>query len=93
MADAPRILNEPVRWRFSAFSATTPPARSEIVRVERTGVRRAIVVDGAARRGDVVGGHVGHQSGSARTASISTSAPSGSAATPIVLRAGGSSPK
>lgn len=30
------------------------------------------------------------QSGSARTMSISTSAPSGSAATPIVLRAGGS---
>jgi hypothetical protein len=31
-------LNEPVRCRFSAFSATTPPARSEIVRVDSTGV-------------------------------------------------------
>src|SRR3954471_15228318 len=38
-----RALNEPVLWRFSAFSATMPPARSEIVRVESTGVRRAIV--------------------------------------------------
>jgi hypothetical protein len=36
-------LKEPVRWRFSAFSATTPPARSENVRVESTGVRRAVV--------------------------------------------------
>ena len=42
-AAVPRTLNEPVLWRFSAFSATTPPARSEIVRVESTGVRRAIV--------------------------------------------------
>ena len=41
LADAPRTLNEPVRWRFSALSATVPPARSEIVRVESTGVRRA----------------------------------------------------
>jgi hypothetical protein len=40
-ADAPRTLNEPVRWRFSAFRTTVPPACSEIVRVERTGVRRA----------------------------------------------------
>jgi hypothetical protein len=45
---------------------------------------------GGAGRGDVVGGDRGHQSGSASTMSISTSAPSGSAATPIVLRAGGS---
>ena len=46
-ADAPRTLNEPVRWRFSAFSTTVPPARSENVRVDSTGVRRAI---GARRR-------------------------------------------
>src|SRR3954466_5235464 len=37
----PRTLNEPVRWRFSAFSTTVPPARSENVRVDRIGVRRA----------------------------------------------------
>ena len=42
-APAPRTLKEPVRWRFSAFSATTPPARSENVRVESIGVRRAVV--------------------------------------------------
>ena len=42
-APAPRTLKEPVRWRFSAFSATMPPARSEIVRVESIGVRRAVV--------------------------------------------------
>src|SRR3954453_7007636 len=42
LAPTPRTLKEPVRWRFSAFSATTPPARSENVRVERTGVRRAV---------------------------------------------------
>src|SRR5918999_2890072 len=40
-ADAPRTLNEPVRCRFSAFSTTFPPACSEIVRVERTGVPAA----------------------------------------------------
>ena len=40
-AAAPRTLNEPVRWRFSAFSTTVPPARSEIVRVDSTGVRLA----------------------------------------------------
>ena len=42
-APAPRTLKEPVRCRFSAFSATMPPARSENVRVERMGVRRAVV--------------------------------------------------
>src|SRR4051794_18912988 len=40
-AAAPRTLKEPLRWRFSAFRATTPPARSEIVREDSTGVRRA----------------------------------------------------
>jgi hypothetical protein len=28
---APRILNEPVRWRFSAFSDTSRPTRRESV--------------------------------------------------------------
>ena len=88
-AETPRILNEPVRCRFSAFSITTPPARSEIVRDDSTGVCRAIASHGRPRGGDVVGRDGAHQSGTARTASISTSAPSGSAATPIVLRAGG----
>jgi hypothetical protein len=44
----PRTLNEPVRCRFSALSTTVPPARSENVRVERIGVRRA-TVSAAAR--------------------------------------------
>ena len=47
-AATPRTLNEPVRCRFSAFSTTVPPARSENVRVERIGVRRA-TVSAAAR--------------------------------------------
>jgi hypothetical protein len=42
-AAAPRTLKDPVRWRFSALRTTSPPARSEKVRDERTGVRRAIV--------------------------------------------------
>ena len=43
LAATPRTLNEPVRCRFSALSTTVPPARSENVRVERIGVRRATV--------------------------------------------------
>ena len=42
-AATPRTLNDPVRCRFSAFNATVPPARSENVRVESIGVRRATV--------------------------------------------------
>ena len=38
---APRILNEPVRCRFSAFSATTPSRRWVSVREGSTGVRLA----------------------------------------------------
>ena len=38
---APRILNEPVRCRFSAFSQTSRPARRENVSEEYTGVSRA----------------------------------------------------
>ena len=88
---APRTLNDPVRWRFSAFSATFPPARSEIVRDEGPAcagqrARPRATPPGCRRRRRC-------QSGTARIASISTSAPSGSEATPIVLRAGGASPK
>src|SRR5690242_10049676 len=38
---APRILNEPVRCRFSAFSQTSRPMRVESVSVPYTGVTRA----------------------------------------------------
>ena len=37
---APRILNEPVRCRFSALSATVAPTRREISPAGTTGVRR-----------------------------------------------------
>src|SRR3954468_18713300 len=38
---APRTLNDPVRWRFSAFSATAAPVRSLSVSDGSTGVRFA----------------------------------------------------
>ena len=38
---APRILNEPVRCRFSAFSQNTRPARRDNVSDSSSGVRRA----------------------------------------------------
>src|SRR5438105_5257835 len=38
---APRILNEPVRCRFSALSTTSRPARRENVSERNTGVTRA----------------------------------------------------
>src|SRR5579859_962551 len=38
---APRILNEPVRWRFSAFSETSRSASRENVSDRNTGVTRA----------------------------------------------------
>src|SRR5690349_23772022 len=38
---APRILNEPVRWRFSALSCTSRPASCESVSEAYTGVTRA----------------------------------------------------
>src|SRR3954451_20996341 len=38
---APRILNEPVRWRFSALSQTFVPVRREKVPEPYTGVTRA----------------------------------------------------
>ena len=78
-----------MRCRFSAFSTTVPPARSENVRVERIGVRRATV--STAARAALTSLAVTHHS--AMIASISTSAPIGSAATPIVVRAGGSDGK
>src|ERR1035437_5922345 len=40
LASAPRSLNEPVRWRFSALSATVTPVRSASVRELSTGVSR-----------------------------------------------------
>ena len=36
---APRILNEPVRWRFSHFSHTGPPQQPERSRGPAIGVR------------------------------------------------------
>src|SRR2546426_2733096 len=38
---APRILNEPVRWRFSAFRCTSRPTSRESVSERKTGVTRA----------------------------------------------------
>ena len=38
---APRILKEPVRWRFSALSQTGRPDRRRSVSEEMTGVSRA----------------------------------------------------
>src|SRR6266700_1960881 len=38
---APRILNEPVRWRFSAFSQILRPVRRDRVSEPYTGVTRA----------------------------------------------------
>src|SRR3989442_1156149 len=38
---APRILNEPVRWRFSAFRCTSGPTSRESVSERKTGVTRA----------------------------------------------------
>src|SRR6185436_13027493 len=38
---APRILNEPVRWRFSALRKTLRPLRLPSVSEEMTGVSRA----------------------------------------------------
>ena len=75
LAATPRILNEPVRCRFSALSATTPPARSEIVREDRIGVRRAIVSTAGRAAATSIGRDSAHQSGTARIASISTSRP------------------
>src|ERR687891_227095 len=38
---APRILNEPVRWRFSHLMKTSPPVRSDSARDRSSGVRTA----------------------------------------------------
>jgi hypothetical protein len=38
---APRNLNAPIRWKFSAFRKTSAPTRSFSVRDVRTGVRCA----------------------------------------------------
>ena len=50
---APRILNAPVRCRFSAFSWTRRPASRESVSDGKTGVTRAIPAIAGARRLDV----------------------------------------
>src|SRR5687768_7097208 len=41
LLNAPRILNDPVRWRFSAFRKTGRPLRRPRVSDEKTGVMRA----------------------------------------------------
>ena len=50
LARAPRILNEPVRWRFSAFSTTSPPQRSDSHVDVTTGVALTIPAPAAAAR-------------------------------------------
>ena len=85
---APRILNEPVRCRYSALSSDASPPGALAERRRRQHRRAARdVADRAARRAlDVLGGGRARQPsrpGSATTASISTCAPFGSAATPI----------
>ena len=50
LASAPRILNEPVRWRFSAFIATVIPTRSLSVRELSSGVSRMTPVPASAAR-------------------------------------------
>jgi hypothetical protein len=39
-ASAPRSLNEPVRWRFSALTTMSPPQRSVMLLRLNTGVCR-----------------------------------------------------
>ena len=93
LASAPRILNEPVRCRFSALSTTVPAgALGERARGDSIGVRRttsAIVARapprcrcGRDRRGSVRAARRSRRSPPAR--------PCGSAATPMATRAGGS---
>jgi hypothetical protein len=50
LANAPRSLNDPVRWRFSALSATGIPVRSASVRELSTGVSRMISPPASAAR-------------------------------------------
>src|SRR4051812_20461062 len=47
---APRTLNDPVRWRFSALSATDAPVRSPSVSDGSTGVRLATSATAARAR-------------------------------------------
>ena len=78
-----------MRWRFSAFSATVAPVRSASVRELSTGVSRITPAPAAAARATspALSAAASGASGSAHppsatTASISTCAPRGSAATP-----------
>ena len=50
LLSAPRILNEPVRWRFSAFTTVGAPRRSVSVTDGRTGVRFATSATAARAR-------------------------------------------
>src|SRR6202044_537100 len=47
---APRNLNEPVPWRFSAFNTTVVPARSDSLRVVTTGGSRTTPAPATAAR-------------------------------------------
>ena len=50
LASAPRSLNEPVRWRFSALSTTVIPARSVNVLELSAGVSRMTPAPASAAR-------------------------------------------
>jgi hypothetical protein len=101
LLSAPRILNEPVRCRLSAFRTTLPPARSVTVSDGSTGVWRTTSATATRARATSFASTVRTgaatastaQPGSATIASTSTCAPSGREATPIVVRAGGSDGK
>ena len=55
LLSAPRSLKDPVRCRFSAFSAMVPPHRSDRLRVVSTGVARTRVGAGGADRLEALG--------------------------------------
>jgi hypothetical protein len=47
---APRILNEPVRCRFSAFTTTRPPVAADSTGDESTGVRTTVAATASRAR-------------------------------------------
>ncbi len=98
-AVAPRTLNEPVRCRLSAFSTTSPAGsarRASRSRAPACGARRARRA-GATRamslRGDRAVGGIRSVRQRDDRVDLDVPRPSGSAATPIVVRAGGSAGK
>ena len=98
LAAAPRTLNEPVRCRFSAFSDDRRRPRARRASRDRgpaCGARRARRAARTARRrrGDARSAGHGLSCPARRWRRSRPRAPSGSAATPIVVRAGGSSAK